>query len=273
MPPAPTRRPATRCGEPISPARDASDPSSSGAPCGTGPAGAGDRGPCRRKAARRRRRTCDRYPARAELRQETLRQTSGRTSARAIVPAKRADRRSICRRPTTGEGWPGLPRPPGRIRARRRSELEILLGDGLARRHVEAAVVDRAASGYRSLVLHEEHEPAGRRRQRRFPVRVRIEQHRARAVRALTDLELAFKDVPDLREVVLVQRMVRAGLIAHEPGIGLCRTLGPWMEEHLAPLAGPAQRLPCPFVDVDGFHWKMTGRHGVAHGMCLLARV
>src|SRR5256886_1071235 len=95
MPPAPTRRPATRCGEPISPARDASDPSSSGAPCGTGPAGAGDSGPCRRRAARRRHRTCDRCPARAKLRQESLRRTSGRTSARAIVPAKRADRRSI----------------------------------------------------------------------------------------------------------------------------------------------------------------------------------
>src|SRR5438132_519846 len=95
MPPAPTRRPATRCGEPISPARDASDPSSSGAPCGTGPAGAGDSAPCRRRAARRRRRTCDRCPARAKLRQEALRQTAGRTSARAIVPAKRADRRSI----------------------------------------------------------------------------------------------------------------------------------------------------------------------------------
>src|SRR5438270_9107018 len=114
MPPAPTRRPATRCGEPISPARDASDPSSSGAPCGTGPAGAGDSGPCRRRAARRRRRTCDRCPARAKLRQESLRQTSGRTSARAIVPAKRADRRSICRRGLVklgvdhGEGWPGL---------------------------------------------------------------------------------------------------------------------------------------------------------------------
>src|SRR2546421_9133519 len=95
MPPAPTRRPATRCGEPISPARDASDPASSGAPCGTGPAGAGDSGPCRRRAARRRHRTCDRCPARAKLRQESLRQTSGRTSARAIVPAKRANRRSI----------------------------------------------------------------------------------------------------------------------------------------------------------------------------------
>src|SRR5215470_17366588 len=103
----------------------------------------------------------------------------------------------------------------------RRSALEVLLGNGLARRHVEAAVVDRAASRGRSLVLHEEHEPTGRRRQRRFPVRVRIEQHRAGAVGALADLELALEDVPDLPEVVLVQWMVRARLVAHEAGIGL----------------------------------------------------
>src|SRR5262249_51830716 len=88
----------------------------------------------------------------------------------------------------------------------------------------------------------------------------------ARAVRALADLKFALEDVPDLREIVLVQRMVRAGLVAHEAGIGLGRTLGPWMEEHLAPLAGPAQRLPRPVVDVNGFHWLMTGRHCVAHG-------
>src|SRR5262245_22275236 len=67
--------------------------------------------------------------------------------------------------------------------------------------------------------------------------------------------------------------MVRAGLIAHQAGIGLGRTLGPWMEEHLAPLPGPAQRLPRLVVDVDGFHWLMRGRQGVTHEVCLLARV
>src|SRR4029450_9601375 len=149
-----------------------------------------------------------------------------------------------------------------RFRSSRRSALEVLLGNGLARRYVEAAVVDRAAPGRRPLVLNEKHEPAGRRRQRRLPVRVRVEEHRARAVRTLADLELAFQDVPDLREVVLVQRMVRAGLIAHEAGIGLGRALGTGMEEHLAPLPWPAQRLPRPVVDVDGFHWLMIGCRG-----------
>src|SRR5438034_991623 len=88
MPPTPTRRPATRCGPPISPARDACGPSSSGAPSGTGPADAGDCAPCRRRAVRRRRRTCDRCPVRAELRRESQRRTFGRRSARAIVPAR-----------------------------------------------------------------------------------------------------------------------------------------------------------------------------------------
>src|SRR5262245_47119924 len=92
-----------------------------------------------------------------------------------------------------------------------------------------------------------------------------MEEHRARAVRTLADLKLTFQDVPDLREVVLVQRMVRAGLIAHEPGIGLGRALGPGMEEHLAPLPRPPQRRPRPVVDVDSFHWLMIGRHDVTH--------
>jgi hypothetical protein len=66
--------------------------------------------------------------------------------------------------------------------------------------------------------------------------------------------------------------MVRAGLVAHEAGIGLGRALGLRMEEHLAPLAGPAQGLPRPIVDVDRFHWLMTGPDGVTHEVRLLLR-
>src|SRR5207253_2358859 len=100
---------------------------------------------------------------------------------------------------------------PYRARGAPWSAVEVLLGDRLARGHVEAAVVDRPAAGGRALVLHEEHEPAGGRGQRRFPVRIGIEEHRAGPVRLLADLELALEDVPDLGEVVLVQGMVGAG--------------------------------------------------------------
>ncbi len=52
-------------------------------------------------------------------------------------------------------------------------------------------------------------------------MRVGVIEHRAGAVRRLADGEDALEDVPDLREVVLVERMMTAGLVAHQPGVGL----------------------------------------------------
>src|SRR4029434_5901729 len=56
---------------------------------------------------------------------------------------------------------------------------------------------------------------------------------------------------------VLVVGMVRAGLVAHEPRIGLGRPVGTGMEQHLAPLPRPAQGLPLPLVDANGLRRLM----------------
>src|SRR6266849_6821834 len=87
--------------------------------------------------------------------------------------------------------------------------IDSLLLHRLALRHVEPPVVDRAAAGGRALVLDEEHESAGLGAKRLLEVRVGIEQHRAAAVPAVADGDLAFEDVPDLGEVVSVPGMVR----------------------------------------------------------------
>ena len=58
------------------------------------------------------------------------------------------------------------------------------------------------------------------------------------------------EDVPDLRKVVAMARMKRAGQVAHEAGIGLARSFLPRVEHHLAVLAWKPQRLPRHVVDV-----------------------
>ena len=81
-------------------------------------------------------------------------------------------------------------------------------------------------------------------------MRVGVEDHGARTHGALADLERALEHVPDLREIVAMARMKRAGQVAHEAGIGLARAFRPRMEHHLAVLAGKPQRLPRHVVDV-----------------------
>src|SRR5262245_43195799 len=109
------------------------------------------------------------------------------------------------------------------------------------RLHVEAPVVDRTATRARPRILHEEHDATGLGDQRLLEMGIRIEEHRARPVRFAPDAEVALDDVPDLGEVVLMARMVGAGLVANQTGVRLGGTLGPRMKEHLAPLALPAQ--------------------------------
>src|SRR4029077_1352173 len=98
--------------------------------------------------------------------------------------------------------------------------LHVLLGDRAALLHVEAPIVDRPAAGGRALVLHEQHQAPGAGGERRLEVRIRVEEHAARPIRRIPDLELPLEDVPDLGEVVLVERMVRARLVADEPRVG-----------------------------------------------------
>src|SRR3954471_7597842 len=150
------------------------------------------------------------------------------------------------------------------IARRRRSALEVFLADRLPRVHVEAPVVNRALAGGGPLVLDEEHEPAGLGDEGRLEMRVGVIEHRTGAIFRVADGESALEDVPDLREVVLVEWMMRAGLVAHEPRVRLRRRIAAGMEQHLAPLPGPPQRLPLAVVDVD--RGERLVRQGLAHG-------
>ena len=88
---------------------------------------------------------------------------------------------------------------------------------------------------------------------------------------------------PEVRPGVPVLRVVGAGLVANEARVGLGRPLGPRVEQHLAPLAVPAQRLPRPLVGVHGLHRLVLAprarrrRDRIAHGSssrreCISAR-
>src|SRR3989454_9792009 len=127
---------------------------------------------------------------------------------------------------------------------------QVLLRQGLAVLHVEAPIVDRALARLRPRVLHEEHEAARLGGEILFVVRRRMVDHGARTAGALADLERPCEDVPDLREIVPMARMKGAGLVTDEPRVWLARPPGPRVEDHLAVLAGKAQRLPGHVVDV-----------------------
>src|SRR5882762_6660637 len=95
----------------------------------------------------------------------------------------------------------------GRSRA---SVLQVLLRKRWRLFQVHAAVIDRRLAGDRTLVLHEEDGPAGRRVHFMLEVRAGHIGYRARAVALSGKSELALYDVPDLREIVPVRRKGRA---------------------------------------------------------------
>jgi hypothetical protein len=90
-------------------------------------------------------------------------------------------------------------------------------------------------------------------------VRIRVKDHRAGAVFAPADVEAAFEDVPDLREIVPVQRMVRARCEAQDTGVGLGGPFRPRVEQHLPGLARPANRFPFELIAVSRFHRLVFG--------------
>ena len=71
----------------------------------------------------------------------------------------------------------------------------------------------------------------------------------------LANLECAFEHIPDLREVVVVQRMVRTGREPENAGIWLGRPLWPRVEHHLAGLPRPTNGFPFELVAMANFHW------------------
>src|SRR5215831_19098303 len=101
----------------------------------------------------------------------------------------------------------GLAEVSGRSRA---SVLQVLLR---ARRHffqIHPAVVNRRCAGRRTGVLHKEYRPTGSRVHFMLEMRVRHIGYRSGAVELSGKAELALDEVPNLREVVPMQRERRA---------------------------------------------------------------
>src|SRR5215203_4054097 len=109
--------------------------------------------------------------------------------------------------------------------SRRTLEIGSLRRDGPTFFQVESIVVDRPATGAWTWVLDDEDFSTGLGVELVLVVRIGMEDHASRAALVLTNLECAFEHVPDLREVVVVQRMVRARLELKNSGVGLSRAL------------------------------------------------
>src|SRR6266404_1427968 len=150
--------------------------------------------------------------------------------------------------------------------ARTRSEIDAFVGDRLAFGHVEAAGKNRALAGRRAGILHDQDLAAGLGAEIAFEMRIGVEQHRARRAELAVDGEFALQDVPDLREAVIMLGMMCAGLQPKNAGVGLGGPLRPRMEQHLAGLARPADRLPFDIVDVAHVIGQMIPARGLAPG-------
>src|SRR5215813_15156574 len=86
------------------------------------------------------------------------------------------------------------------------SVLQVLLRKRWRLFKVHATVIDRRGAGRRTGVLHKEYRPAGRRVHFMLEMRVGHISYCAGAVELSGKGEFAFDDVPDLGEVVPVQR-------------------------------------------------------------------
>src|SRR5436853_93899 len=98
-------------------------------------------------------------------------------------------------------------------------------------------------------------------------MRVGVEQHCPSLVASTVDYELSRKDVPDLRETMVVLGMVSAWLQSEDSSIGLRRTLGTRMEQHLSGLARPPYCFPLKVINVSCFVGEMILARGLA-GSC-----
>src|SRR6266481_5115727 len=106
----------------------------------------------------------------------------------------------------------------------RASVLQLLLRKRWRLFEVHAAVIDRRRTGGRTLVLHEEDGPAGRRVHFMLEMRVGHIGYRARATELSGKSEFPLYDVPDLREIVPVQRKGRARRVFEQSRVGFRRT-------------------------------------------------
>jgi hypothetical protein len=91
---------------------------------------------------------------------------------------------------------------------------------------VHAAGVDRRRAGGRTGILQEDDLAAGLRLHFVLEMRIRHECKGARLVDCVAELEFTFQDVPDLGEVVLVERKACARFVVKDPRVRLGRRLG-----------------------------------------------
>src|SRR3984893_12829403 len=131
---------------------------------------------------------------------------------------------------------------------------------------VHPPLVDWPAAGGRAGILDEQDGAAGLGPHLVLEMRVFHVDERAGAVLPLAHLELAVDDVPDLREVVLVEGKPRAGLIAQEAGIGHGRALRRRGEEALGDVPEPAH-LPFHLAGMPELR-RVVGRVGRSLGFC-----
>src|SRR5262249_7987891 len=151
--------------------------------------------------------------------------------------------------------------------------VNTLCGHRLPLLHIEAIVVDRPSTRGWAWVLDDQDLSPSLGMELLFIVRIGMEDHGARPVLVAADPKCALEDIPDLREIVVVQRMMRPRLKAQNARVRLGRPLGTRMEEHLARLSGPANHFPCQLVAMTRFHRLMFREFWIgSHGDLLLVR-
>src|SRR5262249_40439788 len=116
------------------------------------------------------------------------------------------------------------------------SVLQILLRE---RRffQIHPAVVNRWRAGRWTGVLHEEDRPAGRRVHFMFEMGVGQISYCAGPAELSGKSEFALDNVPDLREIVPVQRKGRARGVFEKSRIRLCRTFRSRVKEEFGDIA------------------------------------
>src|SRR5262249_31056361 len=128
--------------------------------------------------------------------------------------------------------------------------VNTLCGHRLLLLHIEAIVVDRPSTRSWSWVLYDQDLSPSLGMELIFIVRIGMEDHCARPVLAAANPKGSLEDIPDLREIVVVQRMMRTRLKAQNTRVRVGRPLGTRMKDHLARLSGAANHFPSQLVAV-----------------------
>src|SRR5215472_4383454 len=138
---------------------------------------------------------------------------------------------------------------PGRSRA---SVLQVLMRHRRRFSQIHPAVVNRRRAGGWAGVLHKEYRPTGRGVHVMLEMRVRHIGYRPGAVELSGKAELALDDVPDLREVMPMQRERRARRVFEKSRIGFRRAFGSRVKEEFGDVA-KSPHLPFHLLGVLEF--------------------